>query len=179
MKSKQKSSRKWVYIIGIVLLFIISLYLVQFSSEGVAKYNNGYGTFDMKPYNATTIYKVLNNMSTEGFSAVRIYYICDYLFVIAMGTLQVMLSFATFNSAKSKLPGMVLAGIAIARGIFDAIENALLFTIISDFPNQHNQLIKIASLSTKLKMCMIGLWVGLFVSGIVLKVLRRIILKNN
>lgn len=55
------NKKNWLKIV-IVITFLISLYLVESSpwgSESVALYNEGYGTFDMKIYDAETVYSIL------------------------------------------------------------------------------------------------------------------------
>lgn len=54
----------WLSYILMIGLFLILLYWVEggsWSSRAVAKYNDGYGTFDMKSYDVNTVEKVLSS----------------------------------------------------------------------------------------------------------------------
>lgn len=52
------------------------------------------------------------------------------------------------------------------RGIADAIENALLYYIISAYPETHNTIVNISSLFTGVKLGMIPIWGILLIIGI-------------
>lgn len=77
---KQKVS----WIIALVA-FTLTFYWVEFSpwsSQAVASYNNGYGTFDMKQYHVEDVTAVLGTMQKEGFTAYNRYLVGDSLFIV-------------------------------------------------------------------------------------------------
>ena len=101
MKNK---SRKWIPML-LIALFGITLYLVEFSpysSNELAKYNHGYGTFDMKAYDVEQVNQVLTNMEPKGFTVYRQYFVCDYLFILTFGALQFYLFYIVYAFVKSK-----------------------------------------------------------------------------
>ena len=88
------------FIIGTIILFIITLYLVNYSpwsSAEIAKYNNGYGTFDMKSYNSDIVYNVLDHMEYQGLEIYQKYFIGDYLFALVYVALQLILLVNAYN----------------------------------------------------------------------------------
>lgn len=57
-----------VFLLSIVF-FCITFYWVEFSpwsGRTLAKYNDGYGTFDMKQYDEKTVYEVIEHMKPKG-----------------------------------------------------------------------------------------------------------------
>ncbi len=101
----ESSMKKRRVVIVIVLLFIAAFYWVEFSpwsSNALKVYNEGYGTFDMKFYDTTIVYKVLSTMKEEGVKLSYKYYIGDFLFVLAFGAFQIMLSLYAYSCTKHK-----------------------------------------------------------------------------
>lgn len=162
---------------GMIILFFFSmLFLVESSfcgSQHVAQFNNGYGTFDMKRYNAQIIYDVLSNAEPEYFRSIKIYYVLDYIFCIAFFAFQAMVSSNIFNNCKTFKVRYVHIGIALARGITDAIENTLLLFVILQYPMMHDESINIASYFTMIKMLLIGLWVAITIGGKVFEIISK------
>lgn len=160
---------KWVRVSSIIF-FIIAFYLVEFSPWGsgsIGVYNGGYGTFDMKQYDAQTVYMVLGNYLPEGFIRIRYYYLVDFIFIIAFLTFQVMLSTLVYKNIESQIPRKLFIGVALIRAIADAIENVLLYFIITSYPSEHANLVNISSIVTQTKLRMIPLWAGLVLIGII------------
>lgn len=164
--------RKKYVVWRIVLLFIITFYWVEFSpwsSTALQSYNNGYGTFDMKSYDANRVYTVLGQMSSKGFTIYKNYLIGDFLFIIGFGGVQILLSLYAYKWAKAKWIHPIMIGVPVARGLFDIIENILLLSVLLLYPMQHPMIVTIAGMATSMKLCMIGIWGGLFILGIVIK----------
>lgn len=173
--------RKKYVVWGIVLLFIITFYWVEFSpwsSTALQSYNNGYGTFDMKSYDANSVYMVLDQMEPKGFSIYQKYFIGDFLFVIGFGGVQILLSLYAYKWTKAKWIRTITIGVPVARGLFDIIENILLFSVLLLYPVQHPIAVTIAGMATSMKLCMIGIWGGLFILGIVIKLGQYIMKKR-
>lgn len=177
------------YIIGILLLFIITVYLVNFgpwSSAELAKYNNGYGTFDMKSYNSEIVYNVLDHMEPKGFVIYQKYFIGDYLFAFVFGALQIILLYNAFNWLKQdKMPShftghklkilrRLIPIVPVARGLCDLIENTSLLHILLTYPIRHESLINFTAIITSLKLALIYTWYFLVILGYIMKaVIRR------
>lgn len=144
----------------IMIAFILSLYWVEFSawsSRALAKYNNGYGTFDMKFYNAQIVYKILNLTRLEGFHIYKMYLVGDSLFILSFGALQILITYLIFHNHRFSVLKQVMT-IPILRGFFDMIENIILAFVINTYPTKHEILVTVASVSTRLKLAMIWLW---------------------
>lgn len=87
----------------IIIGFFVVLYWVEFSSwssREVSQFNEGYGTFDMKNYNAEIVEKVLSTMEPEGYNLSYGYYIGDYLLVIIGLFTRVIIKYTDGKSAK-------------------------------------------------------------------------------
>ena len=161
--------RTWIPML-LIVLFGITLYLVEFSSYSsneLAKYNHGYGTFDMKAYDVEQVNQVLSNMEPKGFSVYRQYFVCDYLFILTFGALQLYLLYIAYAFIKSKKIKGLLYVIPVIRGIFDLVENTLLLIVLQRFPGDINSLVKVASLATQGKLWCIRIWCVVFLAGVV------------
>lgn len=153
-----------------LILFAITFYWVEFSpwsSSAVASYNDGYGTFDMKQYGTEEVETVLGHMELEGFDIYDRYLIGDCFFILALGSIQILLSSSVCNGKKFSGLRNVLIGIAIARGCFDLVENIMLFMILHGYPDISQSQIRISSMATSIKLACIGLWSVLFLVGFV------------
>ncbi len=164
------------FIICTILMFFTTLYWVCYSpwsSRALAKYNDGYGTFDMKSYDAPTVYQVLDHMNPEGFTIYQKYFIGDYLFIIAFGILQIMLSLYAYSWIKSKsILGLVIS-VPIIRGICDLVENSLLLYILQSYPQKHINIISLSDKFTYIKLKLIPIWLLIFLTGIIIKYIKR------
>ena len=160
---------KWVRV-GSVIFLLIALYLVEVSpwgAQSIGAFNGGYGTFDMKHYDAQTVYEVLANYMPEGFIRIRYYYLVDFLFIIAFLTFQIILSTMVYKNIKSQIPRKLFIGVAAIRAIADAVENVLLYFIITSYPSEHVNLVNLSSIATQTKLRMIPLWAALLLIGII------------
>ncbi|WP_167957411.1 hypothetical protein [Anaerosporobacter faecicola] len=162
LKENKKASKrnKW-WVVVLFIAFAFTLYLVEaspFSSTEVAKYNNGYGTFDMKSYDVDQVTSVLSTMEDKGFSVYRSYFICDTFFILAFGAFQLYLAMVAFSWCKKKSLRYLVYAVVIARGCFDFVENVLLYTVLDRFPGKIGTLVQIASAATQGKLWCIRIW---------------------
>ena len=174
MGSLIKNKKVWMKI-AIVIGFLITYYLVElgpWGSASVVNFSGGYGTFDMKKYDVATVYSVLGQYTTEGFTRIKYYYLCDYIFIVGLLAVQVMLASLVYKKIKSTLPRKLFVLVAIIRGIADSIENALLLYIISAYPNPHDTLVNMASLVTQVKFIMVAVCGILLLVGIACNFIR-------
>jgi hypothetical protein len=159
-------------------LFLILLYWVEggsWSSRAVAKYNDGYGTFDMKSYDVNTVEKVLSSMTPEGYRISYRHYVGDYLFTVVWGLLQCMISSSVYTSQNdSKNVTLILFTLAIAmpilRGIADIVENTLLVYTLKQYPLINTKIIEIAAMATKIKLGSIKIWALLILVGLIIRI---------
>lgn len=177
----KKSIIKWI---AIVAFFIVSLFFVENGIAGssvVSQYNDGYGTFDMKSYNANSVTDILSRMDTQGLSIYKWYYFFDFIFIIAFGLFQCAVSISIFKWLKIKNAKLIVCIIPLVRGIADLIENLLLLitlfsvssvattnfgTIINFSTAINGNLITVASFATSIKLFMIELWIAEIILGI-------------
>lgn len=161
----------------VILFFCITLYWVElspYSSNELKNYNQGYGTFDMKDYNADRVYEVMEHMEPRGFHIYYGYMIGDYLFILAFGGLQFILSYQAYAWSKRDVLRKLALYVPILRGIFDFVENTLLLVVLHDFPILRTSLVDISSLATQGKLFMIQIWLLLVLSGYLAKFIHRI-----
>ncbi len=165
-------NKKWYISVGILILFSITFYLVEFSpwsSTALKEYNNGYGTFDMKAYNSNIVYEVIQQMQPKGMEIYKSYLICDYLFVLSFGALQIILILSAYKWTKRKMLISFAVLIPVLRGIFDLIENTIFMSVLTSYPDRLDGLINIAKLVTQMKLGMIGVWSVMLICGFILK----------
>ncbi|MDD6038973.1 MAG: hypothetical protein PUD20_09310 [bacterium] len=157
----------------ITLLFFVSLYFVEAGfcgSSVVAKYNDGFGTFDMKHYDVKTVQNVLSSMNQKGVAVYKRYYFMDFIFVLCFGAFQLMLTNDLFSFERSKLITLIIFGVPIFRGICDIIENAILLWTLHTYPRINELAISISAKFTAAKLMSIRIWALLIVIGLVWKV---------
>lgn len=180
---KRLSSRLFY---GIIIVgFFLVLYWVEgsgWSSQAVAQYNGGYGTFDMKTYDVHVVETVLASMKAEGYQISYRYYMGDYLFVIFYGALQCMISQMIYHSLKTRIQlGNTLALLSIiipiVRGIADIIENTMLVCTLMRYPTINKAMIEVATIATQIKLGCIKLWGVLVLTGLIIRVI--LILKGK
>lgn len=159
------------------LLFLISLYMVEigpFGSHSIAKLNRGYGTFDMKYYNSSSIKFVLDNMSYKDINVFYKYYICDFIFIIMLFIIQYLLAMRVFKQyGYIRMFKLTVLAFTL-RAIFDISENIMLISIINSYPNLNNILICVSSIFTIMKFIMIGIWTIFMVCGLINKIRKNI-----
>ncbi|MDD3414652.1 MAG: hypothetical protein PHY47_11705 [Lachnospiraceae bacterium] len=173
-RDKQRTVETYMGVV-IVILFAISLYVVEWSSIGshaVGQYNNGYGTFDMKSYSVDIVTQVLNQMEPRGFVVYKKYFVADFFFVLTFGSLQIMLLNMVYKWNKNKIK-YILWTVPVLRGIFDIIENIMLLTVLNRFPIISERIIHISSIATGLKLLMIKIWTVIFIVGILWGIIKR------
>lgn len=161
----------------IIVGFLCTLYWVEASpwgSQAIAQYNEGYGTFDMKVYDANSVEQVLGIMQQEGFRLSILYYIGDYLFILFFGGTQAMISQSLCGkwnkiSYMKKKVHQVSMGAVVVRGIADFIENTMLVLTLYKYPMVHRGMIMSASICTQVKLWCIKLWLISILLVIILK----------
>lgn len=171
---------KWYLWVVVIVGFIISLYCVEVGPWGatqVGKYNEGYGTFDMKKYSVEDVRRVLAKMQPGGFIQSYRYYICDSIFLLFFGALQIMISMALYHRGISSgivvILGILAIAVPIFRGVFDMIENGLLCYTLKTYPNMNETIVRISSFVTQCKLMCIRIWSLLVIVGIVIRFFKR------
>lgn len=168
--------------IVLVLLFFVSLYLVEAGfcgSSVVAKYNNGFGTLDMKLYDVDMVKQALGPMNAEGLRIYKLYYLMDFIFVIFFGAIQLVMINDIYSFTDSRILAVVVSFVPLFRGICDIIENIILLRSIYIFPRINEVTIMVSSRFTWLKLMSIRLWAVMLVFGILWRFIARFIEFNK
>lgn len=158
----------------ITLLFLVSLYFVEAGfcgSSVVAKYNDGFGTVDMKHYDVKTVQNALAPMNEKGIAVYKLYYLMDFIFILCFGAFQLMLINDVYSFEKSRLITIIIFSVPILRGICDMIENIILLWTLYTYPRINELAISISAKFTSVKLLSIMVWILLIVVGLVWKVI--------
>lgn len=137
----------------------------------VAKYNGGFGTLDMKYYDAKTVQKALSPMNEKGIAVYKLYYLMDFIFILFFGAFQIMLINDVFSFERSKLITIIIFSVPILRGICDMIENIILLWTLYTYSRINELAISISAKFTLAKLMCIKVWILLIVIGLVWKVI--------
>ena len=153
-----------------IVLFVFALYLTElspFSGRAVALINGGYGTFDMKKYNADVFADVMNATSNVGMYWK--YYICDFLFTAALLNFMVQMvsGFRGEFINKVKVLSYVLA---VIRGMLDISENIILLKQIYSFPEINRMLIDTCNIITRIKFHFMRGWIACFILMFIIQI---------
>lgn len=165
-------------VIGIILfvLFLCALYIVelgQYGSKEVAKYNAGYGTFDMKHYDSDTVKTVLGKMTPEGIQVYKKYYLMDSIFILFFGLFQCYISYNIYGFLKGNPFQFLSCFLPVVRAICDIVENSLLYQTLCAYPIVNETCIKVANTFTTCKLWTIRLWIAELLIGVVLGIILR------
>ena len=162
-----------------VILFVAVLFFTElspFSSRAVALVNGGYGTFDMKSYDANTFIRVME--ATTDFSAYLKYYICDFLFILAF--LNVMIQLVRgFHGQYIKSIQYISCIVAVIRGILDMVENIVLLYLILGYPDVNSTLADVCNVITRVKFYFMRGWFALFFVMVCLQWFFRKVIDNR
>ena len=149
-------------IISIILL-VLALYLVvlsPFSGRAVAQINGGYGTFDMKKYDADLFINVMRE--TSNVDIFWKYYVCDCIFTAAFLNfmIQMVSGFKGEFISKVKVLSYFLA---VIRGLLDFSENTVLLNQIYSYPIVNRMLIDTCNTITRIKFLFMRGWFVCFI----------------
>ena len=169
MESKKLLRRRIISI----ALFAFGLYLTllsPFSERAVAAFNGGYGTFDLKKYNADVFVNVMN--ATSNMSACWKYYICDFIFTLVFLNYMIQI----LNGFNGKFINKVKAFsyvLAVIRGLLDMSENIILLNQIYSYPEINRMLIDACNAITRIKFHFMRGWIACFVLIIVVHIISK------
>ena len=172
-KTKLRITKKDIVIVAI---FIVSLFIMDFSSlgqPGLRAFSGGRGMLDMNFfYSPTYSFVMMNRLGTAGINFYVRLLCIDFLFIVSFLYIQVKLLY-WFVSLLSLRPGWNrLVAFAWVRAFFDIGENILLILMLRSFP----QTISIANISgiiTSLKWCTLILNVLLIIIILVSKFMLK------
>lgn len=165
-------------VIGIIVfvLFLCALYIVElgrYGSKEVAKYNDGYGTFDMKHYDTDTVKTVLDNMPPKGIQVYKKYYLMDTIFTLFFALFQFFISYNIYGFLKGNPSQLLSCFLPVVRVICDIVENSLLYQTLCTYPIVNATSIKVANTFTICKLWTIGLWIAELLIGVISSIIFR------
>lgn len=110
-------------------------------------------------YSTAELYAAFEQAGEDGRPRMRRYWWLDFGFIACF--LVVMLAIGVNVAGRYTTLGLVMAALAAARAVLDALENALLLGLVKEYPNRHNGLAGFAGAVTTVKfLCLYG-WVGI------------------
>lgn len=139
----------------ILLLFFVTLFIIKFTpfgEPGFKRYSEIYGMLDMKFfYNIQDVKNLIQVLATDGTRFYMRLLIIDMIFITSFMFVQARIMIYILRKMNVSGWGFKLYYLAFIRGIFDYIENTLLFTYLYAYKDEYYGLIHIASLFTSLK----------------------------
>ena len=108
----------------ITLLFLVSLYFVEAGfcgSSVIAKYNDGFGTVDMKSYDVKTVQNAVSPMNEKGIAVYKLYYLMDFIFVLCFGAFQLMLINDVYSFERSTFITFIICSVTCGFTILSLI----------------------------------------------------------
>ncbi|MDO5559912.1 MAG: hypothetical protein Q4F95_09985 [Oscillospiraceae bacterium] len=112
------------------------------------------------------------NTDSTGMTLYYNYYICDFIFILAFGILQSLISKAIFKDRKSVLFRHAVVLISL-RALCDSAENILLINIIRSYPTLNDTAVKISSVISTCKFAFMGIWFAFLLAGTVTGIIRK------
>ena len=156
-----------------IVLFAFGLYLTllsPFSGGAVAAINGGYGTFDLKKYDADVFLNVMK--ATSNVSLYWKYYVCDFIFtaVFLNYMIQMVRGFNGTFINKVKVAAYIFA---VIRGLLDTSENIILLNQIYSYPKVNLMLIDLCNVITRIKFHFMRGWIACFVFIIIANIISK------
>ncbi|PKM94900.1 MAG: hypothetical protein CVU84_08220 [Firmicutes bacterium HGW-Firmicutes-1] len=167
-------------------VFMAMYYLISFSPIGLAKLTeitNGNSILDMEMggYTVDQAYEILTALGEEGRGFEMKYIIpIDFPFPLAYGIFYFMLLSTLAKGIFSKMKKPWLIGlIGFGATIFDWLENAMIIQLLNNYPQQLQDVAKLANIFTRLKSTFITISMFLIVIGFVVFMVKRFLPKSN
>ena len=158
-----------------VVGFLICLILMQSPFVGerdIKKYDPSFRTLDMRlSYDSATVKVVLEKLSTPGRTAYQRFLLLDFAFIPCFLITMLAISQAV---ASNKQLFLLLLVTASLRCIFDILENINILVMLHQFPVFHEKIASLSSIFTSAKFSMLGLWIILVLSQIIIKIVERL-----
>ncbi len=140
---------------GFFLLFLLVVILItmQFGTNGMKKFDSAAELLDMYKfgYSVTAVYGLLTRLTATG----RLIYIqqlgIDILFAVVFALFQSMMISSLIKRSEADERLRILNLLPFLRSLLDLVENALLLSIIFQFPVENPGLVTTASSVTMAK----------------------------
>jgi hypothetical protein len=156
----------------VLILFIVSVVLMNFSPYGVAgikEYGSNAEFLDTNLcYTPTFVYSMLDSIGLMGILAhIRVNFI-DFLFIFTFLFIQNAVAKQILSRINSEKKYKRISVFAYLRAAFDITENILLITALLNYPHQMNIVLIIAAAMTVLKWDSLVIWIILLIIEIIL-----------
>lgn len=145
----------------VMLLFFVSTFIIdnQWFGDQYLKQVTGLGMVDMNILSSSSsIYDHLNGLGTEGRDIYLTLLKLDFLLIITLGSFQIISILRLLKNVSLSLNSLIL--LPIARGMFDAAENVLLYISTVLYPSKSIVLLKITSVFIFTKWIIFWLTIG-------------------
>lgn len=133
-----------------MIFFFIATFIIDnkwFGQGHLTEVTQGVGMIDMNIINSVSgIYSKLSSMGTIGREIYMNLLILDYLIVFALGVFQIISLLRLVEGARISKRWEYLTILPILRGMFDGIENILLYNATIMFPSQNTLLLKVIAI---------------------------------
>lgn len=144
-----------------MLLFSISTFLINnpwFGQRYLAKVTNGLDMLDMTMINHVDgMLSHMNALGDLGRSVYQNLLLLDYVLILTLGFFQIISILRLLKNVSHKLDWLIL--FPMARGIFDGLENILLYWSTSLFPAHNMWMLRLASVFIFIKW--IAFWISI------------------
>lgn len=164
-----------------MLLFFISTFLINnpwFGQKHLVEATNGLGMIDMNMVNTSDgILSHLKDFGTLGRSIYQRLLLLDYVLIITLGAFQTISILRLLNNVSPKLEWLII--FPIARGIFDGVENILLYISAGLYPSFNMWLLKLASGFIFLKWVAFGITIVILLGLAIINLYQILIRRKN
>ncbi|QVK20120.1 NAD(P)H-dependent oxidoreductase [Mycoplasmatota bacterium] len=133
-----------------MLLFFLAIFIMDnhwFGQQHLSQVTEGVGMIDMNIINSVNgIHNQLGNMGNEGRLVYTTLLQLDFLIIITLGFFQIisLLKMVGKNGLSSQWEYLIF--LPISRGLFDGIENVLLYIATIIYPSKNVLLLKVTGL---------------------------------
>lgn len=142
------------FLVFLLVFLITHMFEIPWGSKAVSQLLGGLEIFDRSPvFSDTEVYMRINQFPTEGLLAYkRFTYTTDIIFPLSFFVF--LLTLAGYVSQRITIPKYLmnaLISLPIFWFLFDMIENAVIFSLLSIFPSQNKALANSLGAITSLK----------------------------
>jgi hypothetical protein len=161
LQYKTSGSKLLQTLLIFLLVFVIThMFEIPWGSKSVSQLLGGMDIFDKRPvFSSIEIYNRLSQVPVEGLLAYKHFtYTIDILFPLSFFVF--LLTLARFVSQRITIPKYIvniLIGLPFFWIACDMIENAVIFRVLSEFPDQNKALASSLGYITTLKFALLSL----------------------
>lgn len=167
-------------------VFMVMYYLISFSPLGLAKLTeitNGHSILDMEMggYTVDQAYEILDALGEEG-RVFQMKYIVplDFPFPLAYGVFYfILLSTLAKNIFRKMKKPWLIGLIGFGATLFDWLENVMIIQLLNNYPQQLQEVAKLANIFTRLKSTFTMISMCFIVIGVVVLMVKRFLVQSK